>query len=419
MFDYVIIGGGIAGVAAAETIRAHDHEGSIALISREPLPLYSRVMLPWYVRGKLNREQVFLRNVADYEKKGITLFLDHEAAGVNLERHEVHTNTGRIFSYRALLISTGGMPARWRAEGGEHPLVHRLQTIEDADRLRNTLETLNPQSNVLVIGCGFIGLEFIESCIAYGARPLIIMPEAYAFERFMGPEGGRLLEEQWQRKGAAIMHHTTIAALRSSEAGPPAARLPDEQGRAGIVALTTEGQAYHGAFAGVGIGIERNIGMLTGIGLEVKEGVMTNEFLETNNPGVFAAGDVAEYLDPILHKYLINGNWTSAYLQGSIVGENMARFLQGERADYRAFRKVPSYSLTHMGMHLAFLGACEKNARFADESRRAARLEEQYDPLKRTYQQLFFDGARLVGASLINHPKDIPALIRRIETAYE
>lgn len=398
MYDYVIIGGGIAGVSAAETIRAHDHEGSIALLSKESLPLYSRVMLPWYVRGKLNRDQVFLRGVADYEKKGITLFLGHEAVGVNLERHEVHTNTGRIFSYRALLISTGGSPARWRIEGlpaqagGDHPLVYRLQTIEDADRLRNTLEGASPQSDALVIGCGFIGLEFIESYFAYGVRPIIIMPEAYAFERFMGQDGGRLLEEQWQQKGAEIMHHTTIGAIRSSEEG--------------IAALTVEGQAYHGAFAGVGIGIERALGIFTGIGLEVKEGILTNEFLETNSSGVFAAGDGAEYIDPISRAHRIDGNWTSAYLQGVVAGENMARFLQEERAVYRVFRKVPSYSLTHLGMHLAFLGACEKNA---------ARLEEHYDPLKRTYQQLFFDGTRLMGASVINHPKDIPALIRRME----
>lgn len=397
MYDYVIIGGGIAGVVAAETIRARDHEGSIALVSGESLPLYSRVMLPSYVRGSLNRAQVFLRGIVDYEKKGIALFLSHEVVGVNLERREVHTNTGKIFTYRALLISTGGAPKRWRVEGGDHPLVYRLQTIEDADRLSEILRQSSSLpagqagQDALVIGCGFIGLEFIESFITYGVRPLIIMSENYAFERFVGPEGGRLLEDQWQRAGAEIMHRTTVGALHSFEDG--------------VVALTTEGQGYHGAFAGVGIGIERNINVFTGIGLDVKDGIVTNEFLETNNPGVFAAGDVAEYYDLIFKKHRLGGNWTNAYLQGSVAGENMARFLRGERNDYRAFRKVSSYSITHMGTHLAFLGECEQDA---------TRAEEQFIPEKRAYQQLFFDGARLIGASLINHPKDIPALMARI-----
>lgn len=391
MYDYVIIGGGIAGVTAAETIRARDHEGSIALISAEPHPLYSRVMLPSYVRGSLNRAQVFLRRIADYEREGIALFLSHEVVGVNLERRGVHTNTGEIFTYRALLISTGGAPKRWRVEGGDHPLAYRLQTIEDADRLRVMLAQSRGK-DALVIGCGFIDLEFIESFITYGVRPLIILSENYAFERFVGPEGGRLLEDQWRRAGAEIMHRTTVEALHSSEDG--------------VVALATEGQGYHGAFAGVGIGIERNINVFTGIGLEVKASVVTNEFLETNNPGVFAAGDMAEYYDFIFQKYRLGGNWTNAYLQGSVAGENMARFLRGERNDYRAFRKVSSYSITHMGAHLAFLGECPAAA---------GRAEEQFTPEKRAYQQLFFDGARLIGASLINHPKDIPALISRIE----
>ena len=411
IYDYVIIGGGIAGVTAAETIRGRDHEGLIALISKESHPLYSRVMLPSYVRGALNREQVFLRDAADYERKGITLFFGHEVIGINLERREVHTNTGAVFTYRTLLISTGGVPARWRVEGGDHPLVYRLQTIEDADRLREIL-LRSEKREALVIGCGFIGLEFIESFIAYGVRPIIIMPEDYAFQRFMGPEGGRLLEEQWQRRGAEIMHHTAIEALRSSEDGPPA-------GEAGLVALTTEGQGYHGVFAGVGIGLERSISIFTGIGLDIGNpptggGIVTNEFLETNQKGVFAAGDVTEYLDVIFQKHQLVGNWTHAYLQGSVAGENMARFLRGEQSSYRAFRKISSYSLTHLGMHLAFLGECEKSARFA-ESRRAARVEEQFIPEKRAYQQLFFDGAQLVGASLINHPKDIPALLARME----
>lgn len=399
MYDYVIVGGGIAGVTAAETIRARDHEGSVALISGESLLLYSRVMLPLYTRGKLNREQIFLRSIVDYEKNGIKLFLGHEVIGLNLERREVHTNAGKIFTYRALLISTGGTPKRWRVEGGDHPLAYRLQTIEDADRLREILLRSN-KKEALVVGCGFIGLEFIESYIAYGVRPIIIMPEDYAFERFMGPEGGRLLEEQWQRRGGEIVRRTSIEALRSSENGPP------PLGEAGVVALTTEGQGYHGAFAGVGIGLERNINVFTGIGLDIKAGIVANEFLETNQKGVFAAGDVAEYFDIIFKKHRLVGNWTSAYLQGSIAGENMARFSRGEQSDYRAFRKVSSYSITHAGAHLAFLGECEKNA---------TRREENYQPEKQAYQQLFFDGARLVGASLINHPKDIPVLLSRIE----
>lgn len=404
MYDYVIIGGGIAGVTAAETIRGRDHEGSIALISAESFPLYSRVMLPWYVRGSLNRAQVFLRNVADYEREGINIFFGHEVVGVNLERHEVHTNNGNVFTYRSLLISTGGAPARWRIEGGDHPLVHRLQTIEDADRLREILLRSN-KKEALVIGCGFIGLEFIESYVAHGVRPIIIMPEDYAFERLVGPEGGRLLEEQWKRAGAEIARRTTIEAVRSDGNGLPVGRHGLPAGQAGLVGITTEGQGYHGAFAGVGIGLERNINVFTGIGLEIKASIVANEFLETNNPGVFAAGDMAEYFDVIFQKHRLVGNWTNAYLQGSIAGENMARFSRGER-DYRAFRKVSSYSITHTGMHLAFLGECEKNA---------TRREENYQPEKQAYQQLFFDGTRLVGASLINHPKDIPAFLSRIE----
>jgi NAD(P)H-nitrite reductase large subunit len=392
-YDYVIVGGGIAGVTAAETIRAHDHEGSIAIFSAEPHPLYSRVMLPLYVRGKLRREQVFLRTPADYEKNNISIFYDQEVIGINLDRREIHTNIGSAVVYRALLISAGGVPKPWAIKGGDHPLVYRLQTIEDADRLREILQSLNAKPEALIIGCGFIGLEFIESCVVYGIKPLIIMPDQYALKQFLGPDGARLLEEQWQRENGEIKRATSVEAIQFSEQG--------------VVALAAEGQGYRGAFAAVGIGLTRAIQTFTGIGLEVNQGIKTNEFLETNQHGVFAAGDVAEYYDVIFQTHRLVGNWTNAYLQGSIAGENMAHFVKGEQDAYRPFRKVSSYSLTHMGMHLAFMGECDPAA--------AGQIKEEYSPQERAYIRTLWRNERMIGASLINRPKEIPRITKMIE----
>ena len=158
-YNYLIIGGGVAGVVAAETIRGRAPMASIGILSNEIHPLYSRVLLPSYLKGKIPREKVFLRTLGDFTEKRIDLMLERSVRRVNAESKEVILAGGPIFSYDKLLIASGGRVNDFSAGSTDADVFFRLQTIDDADMLRASISEIR---SPLVVGASFIGLEFLE-----------------------------------------------------------------------------------------------------------------------------------------------------------------------------------------------------------------------------------------------------------------
>lgn len=169
-YDYLIIGGGIAGVTAAEAIRGEDPAGTIGILSDERHLLYSRVLLPSYLKKRIKRERVFLRTAKDFTRRRIDLYRDKAAIAVDIKRREVAAADGETFGYKKLLIASGGktnrLPADW---GGEQ--AYGLQTLDDADRLLVAIPNIREP---LVIGSSFIALEFIEIFILNGVIPMVL-----------------------------------------------------------------------------------------------------------------------------------------------------------------------------------------------------------------------------------------------------
>src|SRR3989344_3399890 len=197
-YKYLIIGGGIAGVTAAETIRKDDPDSTVAIISRESQLLYSRVLLPNYVKGKIRRDQVFLRSVDDFEKKNINLLLGKEAIFLNIEKKEVKAKSGEIYSFDKLLIASGGSPRALNIPGENLAGVFRLQTIDDADGL---VEFLPEARHVIVAGGGFIGLEFLEIAQIHKIPVTLIARGAYFFKDVLDQSGGELMNKNFERFG--------------------------------------------------------------------------------------------------------------------------------------------------------------------------------------------------------------------------
>ena len=382
-YDYLIIGGGIAGVSAAETIREHDPQAALGILSDEAHILYSRVLLPSYLKNKIPRERLFLRTEANFVERRIDLLLQEKITKIDTVHKEVLTSNGTSFGYRKLLIASGGKVKPW-GEPANEPFIFRLQTLDDADKLHQALSKIQ---HPIMIGASFIALEFLEIFVKNGIKPQLIAPDRYFFERLLDPAGGELLRKNFEEHGISVMFQDTVVKV--------------EQGVGPLTAITKNGKKIFCDAIGVGIGIERSRDFLQDSSIEIGErGILTNEFFETNIENIWAAGDVAEFKDLVAGITHVVGNWNNAFLQGKRAGFNM---LGGREA----FLNVPFYSITNLGMQITALGEC--NDQNSDSLVR-------YDPIQTEYERLFLKENVLIGAVLINRFQDKMHLSKLIET---
>jgi NAD(P)H-nitrite reductase large subunit len=407
-YDYLIIGGGIAGVSAAEVIRERDPHGTIAILCDEAYPLYSRVLLPSFLKRRITREQLFLRTIDHFTALRIDLRLEERVVAVDAPRREVILSGETAFGYKKLLIASGGRVKPWspveeRADkptgeivldfpgGAQEAAAHeehtyRLQTLADADRLYAALAT-HPRP--LVIGGSFISLEFLEIFVTNQIAPTLLVREPHFFNGLLEAQGAELLKDNFERHGITAHFNDSIA---HSTVRP---------GGSGIEVLTRQSRRIECDIYSVGVGIDRNMDFLQGSGVELGErGVRVNEYLQTNQEGVFAAGDVAEFYDLVAEKEHLIGNWTNAFLQGQHAGVAMT----GGRAP---FRHVSGYSITNLGFQITALGDCDAAS---------AETLVRIDPDHRQYERFFIRKGALVGAILINRFADKTHLAQLIET---
>ena len=337
--DYCIVGGGIAGTTAAEQIRKLDQNASIVLFDREPFPLYSRVLIPHYLKNKIPRAKVFLRTIADYERQNISLYTGAEITKHDPVRHELSIRWGdgdEICTYKKLLIASGGLPKEAPAAFSTHqeiPLL-RMQTLEDADHIKESIDGI-AQKDALVVGEGFIGMEFIETFAAHGFRMKVLCRNEVFLEERLGPVGGFIIEDALQKHGVEFLRRVDEGKLET------------------MMFTEKEGSTHYPSVIGMGIGIERTLKPFEGV--EKKRGIVVNQYLRTSDPDIFAAGDVAEYYDELNDAYALNGNWNGAFLQGVTVAKNMVHAAHNEDK-LVAFSAVPIYSIVHFGFNIMVIG---------------------------------------------------------------
>ena len=378
-------------MTAAETIRQKDKSASIGIVSKEALPLYSRVLLPHYVRGKILREKVFLRSLDDYTSKNIDVLVGKEVMVNNFDVHEVRLSDKSTLSYGKLLIATGGTPLRWRIVGEEIEPILRLQTIEDADLALSTISGLAGQGEALVVGGGFIALEFLESAVAYGFKAHLLIKEKRFFAGQLEERGWGILEQNFARHGITTHVEAEVKKLDREETGL-------------FAAYTSSNEAVRGVWVGVGIGVDRNYGTFQGGGLKTNRGIVVNEYLETSVPDVWAAGDIAEILNSKTGESRTVGNWNNAFLQGRTAGINMAKVGSDGREIYDA---LPTYSISNLGYNITTVGSTR-------EAEGIEALERIWSD-GREYERFFLRDGKLIGVFLINRFADKPIVSKIIE----
>lgn len=385
-FDYVIIGGGVAGTTAAETIRSIDETGTIAIISDEPHRLYSRVLLPHYVKGKLAESQIFLRQGAMYDAKRITFLAPCRVERL-IDSKTIQTDRYGVLEFGKLLIATGGRPRPWQP-GLNRSGVHTFQTLEDAVRLQFQLPNAK---HVIVVGGGFIGLEFVAAALQYGVKATLVIRNDWYWYRSLSKTEAAFVHRILAGLGIDIVTHDDIVSV-----------LGDVRVE-GV--LLQSGRRIVADMIGVGIGLLPNIEFL-GVAIECgAHGVRTDEYLRTSVPHIFAAGDVAEFTDPIIGVSHQLGTWANAVHHGRVAGANMA----GKET---RLGQVASYSTNCLpGLAVSFVG----DGRNDDQNQYVCRYDTEHD----SYGRLIVRNGRIVGGIFLNRPQDVAATMKLIENRKE
>jgi 3-phenylpropionate/trans-cinnamate dioxygenase ferredoxin reductase component len=319
MSTFVIVGGGLAGAKAAETLRDEGFEGRVVLIGEEEVRPYERPPLSKdRLRGEGEEDAIFVHGEDFYETKSIELRTGTRAASLDVGASEVELEDGERIGFDKLLLATGSTPRRLPVPGADLPGVHLLRTVGDADRLRGSL---SPGARLVVIGAGWIGCEVAASARQIGAEVAMLAPEAVPLERVLGPEVGALYRDLHAGHGVNLALGTGVEAIEGSDR---------------VTGVRTSDARVLGAdVVVIGVGVAPRTELAEAAGLDVDNGVLVDDRLRTSAPNVFAAGDIANAEHPILGGRVRVEHWGTALEQGPAAARNMlGQDLPYERIPY-------------------------------------------------------------------------------------
>ncbi|MER6103574.1 FAD-dependent oxidoreductase [Streptomyces sp. NPDC001832] len=340
---FVIVGGGLAGAKAAETLRAEGFSGRVILLGDERDHPYERPPLSkGYLTGKEERDSVFVHETAWYAGADIELHLGQPATSLDREARSVELGDGTVVHYDKLLLATGAEPRRLSIPGTDLAGVHHLRRLAHADRLRNVLAALGRDNGHLVIaGAGWIGLEVAAAARGYGAEVTVVEPEPTPLHQVVGPEIGQIFTDLHSDHGVRL--HFGV-------------RLTEIIGQDGLVLAvrTDDGEEYpaHDVLAAIGAAPRTALAEAAGLDIASREdggGIAVDASLRTCDPHIFAAGDVANMAHPLLGVRLRVEHWANALNSGPAA----ARAMLGKDVSYD---RVPYFFSDQYDLGLEYSG---------------------------------------------------------------
>lgn len=370
---YIIVGNGFAGTTAAEQLRKHDPLCSITLFGDEPYPLYNRISLPPMLRKQLPEEKVMMRTVAWHGDHNIDLKLRTRVEAVNADEKTVIAD-GREYPFDALLVATGGRPNPAPAPGGEGAgNVYNFQYLDDT---RAISEQVDRSKAAVAIGGSFIAYELAEAFASRKIETHWVLRGPHVLHRLLDDVAGEFVDTAAKADGVHMHYGQEVAEFIRSN---------------GVVTKvrTKSGMEIAADCYGVGFGLTMNTELLAGTHIEVsKNGILCDDHLETNVKGIFAAGDIADFYDPILEMRYRMGTWNNAGAHGKVVALNM----MGGDGKYH---DVPEYS------SLLFKGQTITQFGLSPELQPELQMVRKIDKEKGWYRALFFWNDRLVGGIML------------------
>ncbi len=397
LVDFLIVGGSAAGTTAAEVIRGLLPDVSISIVTDESHEQYSRVLLPHFIRHKVEREQVFLKKAQWYADKRIDLVKGVRAQRLEVSRKTIILENGEEIQYGKLLISIGGYAIKLDAVGADLENILYLRTLEDADRIVKVASSAcakaladKQSAKGVIVGGGFIGLEFCSCFAKNGVGDIcVLVMEPYFWKGKLDEDSSKVLVSTLEKNGIKVLVGEQVDHFVG-------------EGKVQSV-VTKSGGSFEADVVGIGIGIKSDFSWLEGTGIEISRAIVTNEYLETNLPDVYAAGDCAEFRDVIFDRQHIMGNWANATSQGSAVGKTMS----GQKT---VFETASSYSVNFFDPpnngSCTFIGVTDE--KFADEIIKRGSVDA--GKMTRIFVKTIDGVMRVVGATIINNPMEVAPL---------
>jgi 3-phenylpropionate/trans-cinnamate dioxygenase ferredoxin reductase component len=304
---YVIVGGSLAGAAAAVTLREEGADGAVTLIGAErELPYERPPLSKAFLRGEVSFDTSWVRPTAYYAAHGIEMLSGIRATRIDMSARVVELEDRRRVPFDRLLIATGGRSRRLTIPGSELGGVHSLRTVDDAVRIK---AEMSPGRRVVVVGMGFIGSEVAASLRQKDLDVVAIEPARTPLFRVLGEAVGHSLADLHRAHGVRTIFDDTVAAF---EGEPRVTQV-----------ITKGGLRLECDFVVIGIGSEPVVELLDGTGVHVDNGVVVDAYCQTSVPAVYAAGDVANHYHPVFERQIRVEHWHNAIKQGAAAARNM------------------------------------------------------------------------------------------------
>jgi apoptosis-inducing factor 3 len=328
----VIVGGGAAGFAAADTLRREQYQGSIVFLSSDTAAPVDRPNLSKdYLAGNAPEDWVPLRSDSYYADNGIDLQLDVTVSGIDVRSHEVVLADGRKVRYDRLLLATGAEPVRLSIPGAQQPHVLTLRSLADCQAI---IARADEARHAVVIGASFIGLEVAASLRARKIEVQVVAPERRPMERILGAQMGDFVRDLHQEHGVVFHLEDTAVNIENNR-----------------VRLKTGG-GLDADFVVAGIGVRPRLALAEMAGLALDRGVAVDTYLETNAADIFAAGDIARWPDPHTGENIRVEHWVVAERQGQTAARNMLGYRE-------KFTAVPFFWSQHYDVPINYVGHAE------------------------------------------------------------
>ena len=379
MVKYVIVGASAAGIGAVEAIREVDPAGTIAIISEETCPQYSRPMISDFVSGKADFHKMKCRTDDFWKENNVEALTGKKVTALSLNEKTIQLESGEKVAYEKLLLATGGKPFVPKMEGSDKDGVFTFTTIGDAQRLAAKIDSINAKAAV-VIGAGLIGISVTEALMKRGLKVTMVELQEKILSLLLDAKASDLVEGVVQKAGANIITGQSVQKILGK---------PDNEGAVGGVILT-KGDQVPCDLVVIAIGVVPRTELVTGTAVKINRGIVVDNMMQTNVPDVYASGDVAEAYDFIMNQNRLLPLWPLAVLEGQVAGYNMA----GKKTTYMGGTNMSS--LKYFGIPIVSIGLA--NAK--EDPALEVLVKDEAE--RNVYKKLVLKNNVIVGLTLVN-----------------
>ena len=379
---YLIFGGGmVAGYAAKQLVEGGLRPGELQIVSADSSIPYERPPLSkGFLAGKDPEASIFINADDFYSKHEIEVQLNCAVDGVDPDRKTIHLRSGAEIGFDKLVVATGAQVRRLNIPGADLAGIYYLRTLEDSKRIR---EKAGSAKRAVVIGGGFIAMEVTSVLAQKGIETTMVMPEDRIWKRFFSATMSKFFEKYYAERGVRFAKNTKVMELKGAGAVQSA--------------VLQSGEILDCDTAVAGIGVTPITEPLLKSGIELEDGVVVNEYLETNRSDILAAGDVASYYDVLFDKHRRAEHWDNAVSQG----KHCARALLGERT---TFIHVPYF----------FSDVFDLSYEFWGDPSGAEEIVERGDMSSSSFSVWWLRQGTLAAAFLMNRPEEERAAAPRL-----